>query len=404
MATTSYIYHAFGLTRYHHLRTEFRGGAIYYHVMKKKDERTCARCGAAWTQLTMEGRFQRTFHALPVGRRPQFVVLHGHEQRCRKCGRKLREPIDFANGKRRCIKAFERYVIDLCRIATIKHVALFLAVGWDLVKDIFKGYLKKRLRKRKWKKVRYIAVDEFAIRKRHQYMTVVLDLEKGCILHVQEGKDAAALVGFLKTLKRRKAKPLAVAMDMSPAYIHAVRLVFPEVDIVHDPYHVVSLVNEAIDETRRDLLHQLSGQGRQVLKGSRFLLLMGLEKLCDSAWQRLLNLMDINQPLFQAYLLKETLREFWHLGTQTKGRAFLHAWIQQAVTLNISHFTKLAKTIDRHMNGLLNYFNHPITTGPLEGLNNKIKVLKRQAYGFRDNGYFKLRLYFIHEATPAFPG
>ena len=278
-------------------------------MIKKKDERACAGCGAGWTDLTMEGRFQRMFHALPVGRRPQFVVLHGHEQRCRQCGRRLREPIDFVTGKRRYLKAFERYVIDLCRIATIKTCRPVLGRGLGPGQEYFQGSSEKAARKRKWNKVRYIAVDEFAVRKRHHYMTVVLDLERGCILHVQEGKDAAALVGFLKKLKRRKAKPLAVAMDMSPAYMQAVREVFPEVDIVHDPYHVVSLVNEAIDETRRDLAHQLSGQGRQVLKGSRFLLLMGLEKLSDSAWQRLLDLMDINQPLFQAYLLKETLRE-----------------------------------------------------------------------------------------------
>lgn len=404
MATTSYLYHAFGLTRYHHLKTEFRGGAIYLHVMKKKDERTCAGCGANWTHLTMEGRFQRTFHALPVGRRPQFIVLHGHEQRCGRCGRRLREPIDFAHGKRRCIKAFERLVIDLCRIATIKHVALFPAVGWDLVKDIFKGHLKKRLRKRKWKKIRYIAVDEFAVRKRHQYMTVVLDLETGEIIHAQPGKDAAALTGFLMKLKRRKAKPPAVAMDMSPAYMQAVRQVFPDVDIVHDPYHVVALVNEAIDETRRDLSRQLSGQGKSHLKGSRFLLLMGLEKLSDSDWVRLQGLMDINRPLFRAYLLKEVLREFWRLGSKTKGRAFLLGWIDQALALENPHFAKLADTLTRHMEGMLSYFRHPITTGPLEGLNNKIKVLKRQAYGFRDMEYFKLRLFFIHEDTPAFPG
>jgi transposase len=283
-------------------------------------------------------------------------------------------------------------------------VALFLAVGWDLVKDIFKGHLKKRLRKRKWKKIRYIAVDEFAIRKRHQYMTVVLDLETGEIIHAQPGKDAAALTGFLMKLKRRKAKPLAVAMDMSPAYMQAVRQVFPDVDIVHDPYHVVALVNDAIDETRRDLSRQLSGQGKSVIKGSRFLLLMGLEKLRAPDWVRLQRLMDVNQPLFQAYLLKEVLREFWRLGSKIKGRAFLLGWIDQALGLGNPHFAKLAKTLARHMEGMLSYFRHPITTGPLEGLNNKIKVLKRQAYGFRDMEYFKLRLFFIHEDTPAFPG
>ena len=404
MATTSYLYHALGLVRYQHLRTEYRRGAIYYHVIKKKEERTCTGCGARWDQLRMQGGFERCFRALPVGRRGQFVVLHGHFQYCRHCGRTLREPIDFAKGKRRRLKVFERYVVELCRIAPIKHVALFLAVGWDLVKDIFKEHLSDKLRKRKLRNVRYLAVDEFSIRKGHHYMTVVLDLETGQILHVHEGKDGNALIPFLERLKRKKAKIMAVAMDMSPAYMQAVRQVFPEVDVVHDPYHVVTIVNRAIDETRRDMARQLSGQDKQVIKGSRFLLLRALESLKPSSLLRLMMLMEINEPLYAAYLLKEDLRTFWNLPNETLGAAFLDSWIQQANSLGLHHLSKLADTLDRHRQGLLSYFKHRISTGPLEGLNNKIKVLKRQAYGFRDMVYFKLRLYFIHEATPAFAG
>jgi len=131
----------------------------------------------------MNGKVTRTFHALPVGRRKQFavptgrqVVLHGHFQQCRCCGRTLQEPVDSAEGKRRRLKVFERYVIDLCRIATIKHVALLLGVGWDMIKSTFKDHLARRFERRKLNKVRYIAVDEFALRKGHHIMTVVLDL------------------------------------------------------------------------------------------------------------------------------------------------------------------------------------------------------------------------------------
>jgi len=404
MATTSYLYHALGLVRYQHLRTEYRRGAIYYHVIRKRDERRCAHCGAQWDQLTMHGKFERTFRALPVGRRSQFVVLHGHVQHCRRCGKTLREPIDVAHGKRRRLRAFERYVVDLCTIAPLKHVALFLGVGWDLVKEIFKEHLANKLRKRKLKTIRYLAVDEFSIRKGHTYMTVVLDLETGHILHVHEGKDAHALIPFLEKLKRRKINILAVAMDMSPAYLQAVRQVLPHVDIVHDPYHVVTLVNRAIDETRRDMVRELSGQDKQVIKGSRFLLLKGLEHLNPRSLERLMMLMEVNEPLYAAYLLKEDLRSFWNLPNEEFGAAFLDSWIHQAKALGLQHFSKLADTLERHHQGLLSYFKHRISTGPLEGLNNKIKVLKRQAYGFRDMRYFKLRLYFIHEATPAFAG
>lgn len=404
MATTSYLYHTLGLTRYCHERTEFLGGAVYYHVRKKREARRCAHCRARWIHLVMNGAFTREFYALPVGRRKQFVVLHGHFQQCRCCGRNLREPIDFTEGKRRRLKAFDRFVVDLCHIAPIKHVALFLDVGWDLAKSIFKSHLALRFARRKLTKVRYIAVDEFAIRKGHQYMTVVMDLETGAVLHAHEGKDAAALIPFLEKLKRKRIILRAIAMDMSPAYMQAIRNVFPTVDIVHDPYHVVALVNRAIDETRRDLYRKLTGEERQVLKGSRFLLLRGMEHLKPHSLEHLMDLMEVNEPLYQAYLLKEDLRMFWNLPNDDTARVFLDAWIDQARTLGLKHFVKLADTLGEHLPGLLAYFHHRISTGPLEGLNNKIKVLKRQAYGFRDQTYFKLRLYFIHESVPAFAG
>ena len=392
MATTSYLYHTLGLTGYHHERTEFREGAVYYHVRKKREARRCAHCHARWIHLVMNGAITRTFHALPVGRRKQFVVLHGHFQQCRRCGGNLREPIDFAQGKRRRLKVFERYVVDLCHIATIKHVAILLGVGWDMIKAIFKNHLARRFERRKLSRVRYIAVDEFAIRKGHQYMTVVLDLETGAVLHAHEGRDAAALIPFLEKLRRKRAKLRAVAMDMWPAYLRAVQLVFPHVDVVHDPYHVVAIVNRAIDATRRDLYRHLSGQERQVLKGSRFLLLRGMEHLPPHSLERLMELMEINEPLYQAYLLKEDLRMFWNLPSAGAAETFLLSWMDQARTLGLKHFIKIADMMENHIAGLLAYFRHRISTGPIEGLNNKIKVLKRIAFGYRSFRNFRIRI------------
>ncbi len=235
-------------------------------------------------------------------------------------------------------------------------------------------------------------------------MTVVLDLETGEILFANEGKDAGAVLPFLYKLKRKKVQLAAVAIDMSQAYTKAVREVFPDVDIVHDRYHVVALVNKAIDDTRRDIARDLSDSDRQYVKGSRFLLLKGKEKLSPEGLKHLEQLMELNEPLYKAYLLKEELRTFWNLVNEAEGQSFLSSWIVNAKTLGIKHFTKLAETLQQHEQGLLDYFKHQITTAPLEGLNNKIKTLKRQAYGFRDNWYFKLRLYFIHDSIPAFPG
>jgi transposase len=404
MATTSYLYHTMGLTNYEHKRTEFFQGTIFHHVRLKNMERTCRGCGARWHHLRKAGRFTRTFHALPVGSRPQKIVLHGNEQYCRRCKRVLREPIHFARAKGRSLKAFDRFVVQLCAIATIKAVAAFLGVGWDLVKGIFKEDLRKRLKNRKLTQVRYIAVDEFAVRKGHRYMTVVMDLETGQILHAAHGKGADALIPFLKRLRRQRVKLRAVAMDMSPAYMQAVSEVFPQVDIVHDPYHIVTTVNKAIDETRKDMYRHMTGDERSLIKGARFLLLRSLESLKENALVKLSQIMELNEPLYQAYLLKEEMRWFWNLPNAQAAEQFLQTWAEEAYATGLKRFHKLADSLFRHKPGLLSYFSHRISTGPLEGLNNKIKVLKRQAYGFRDDEYFKLRLYFLHNDTPAFAG
>jgi transposase len=191
---------------------------------------------------------------------------------------------------------------------------------------------------------------------------------------------------------------------MWPAYLLAVRTVFPQVAVVHDPFHIVALVNRAIDETRRELCHTLSTPDRKVIKGSRFLLLRAGETLDDPARSRLEELMALNEPLYQAYLLKEDLRQLWHQSNIDTAAVFLSSWIERATATGLPHFRKLSATLKNHALQVLSWFHYPISTGPLEGLNNKIKVLKRQAYGFRDLDYFRLRLYFIHEATPAFPG
>lgn len=404
MATTSFLYHTMGLDGYRHLRTEYRGGSVYHHVERRWDRRFCRNCGAGWYELVFEGRFEREFRALPVGRRRQFIVVHGHEQRCRRCLQKRREPIPFARGKRRYIKAFERLVVDMCRIAPIKHVAEWLGVGWTLVKEIFKDHLKRRLGKRSLRKVRYIAVDEISIRRGHNYMTVVLDLESGQVLHAAEGRDSDALIPFLRRLKAAGARLRAIAMDMWPAYLLAATEAAPGIPLVHDRYHVVALVNKAIDQTRREICRALGGDRKKVVKGTRFLLLRAGDRLDDNALSRLDRLKSLNEPLYKAYLLKEDLRLLWTLPSKRKAKRFLRKWLARARASGLKDFVKLANTLDRHRRAIVAYFNHPISTGPLEGMNNKIKVLKRQAYGFRDNEYFALRLAFIHEDTPSFPG
>lgn len=403
MATTSFLYHSMGVRGYRYIRCEYDGETIRHHIRLKKHRRRCRGCGARWHHLVLDGQFERVFVSLPIGKRKQEVVLHGQIHECRRCGRRLREPIPFAEGGRRYLRAVAAYVVYLCDKATIKDVADIVGLGWDSVKEIFKSHLRRELRKRSLSQVRRIAIDEFAVRKGYHYLTVVLDLDSGQVLWSAEGRSADAVLPFLDRLKRCRAPLQAVAVDMWPAYSLAIRSVFPEVMIVYDPFHIVKLVNKAIDNAQRELAAQIP-QNIRHRRGLRFVLLRGRENLELKGTLLLRELMRINQPLYQAYLLKEQLRTLWSFSSAEFAKRFLKQWIDQANATGLKSFCQLAKTLHTHRDSILAWYAHPITTGPLEGLNNKIKTLKRQAYGFRDLEYFQLRLAFIHAAIPRFPG
>ena len=403
MATTSFLYHSMQIRGYRYLRCEYQRGVIYHHVRLRRDRRRCRGCGARWHEISLEGQFEREFVGLPIGRRRQRIVLHGHLQLCRRCGQRLREPIDFAEGGRRYIRSVASYVAYLCEKATIKDVSEIVGLGWDSVKEIFKGHLRRQLRRRSLSHVRRIAIDEFAVRKGHRYLTVVLDLDSGQVIWSAQGRSGDSLFPFLDRLKRLRAPLEAVAVDMWPAYTLAVRTVFPKVTIVYDPFHIVKLVNKAIDAAQRDLAAQIPKTIRR-RRGLRFVLLRARENLGVKGNSILAELMEINRPLYQAYLLKEQLRTLWSFPSAGSATRFLKQWIDQANSTGLRSFRQLAKTLKRCQHSILAWYQHRISTGPLEGLNNKIKTLKRQAYGFRDMEYFQLRLAFIHSLTSRIPG
>lgn len=402
MATTSLLFHAFGLRNYRLLSTDYTQGKTVFHIKLKDSKRHCASCNSV--NITKAGVFTRTFREVPIGKRSTYLVLHGHRHHCKCCSALCQEPILFAYPYKRYTRCFARYIVELARSMALVHIAAFLGISWDLVKVVFQLHLQTKLKRRKLSSVRYLAIDEFAVKKGHHYMSIVMDLETGAVLHACPGKDARSLLPFIWKLKRAQAPLQAVAMDMSQAYYNAIKTVFPDVDIVHDPYHLVTLLNRAIDQVRKDLYRTLTQKGRAIVRGIRFLLLTGLEKLKPSQLDRLAWLMELNQPLYQAYLLKEDLRHFWNFSNTRQALAFLADWLQQAVATGLKPFIRFALTLIRHLDGLLAYFKHRISTGPLEGLNNKIKTLKRQAYGFRDMNFFILRLLFIHESTYSVTG
>ena len=221
----------------------------------------------------------------------------------------------------------------------------------------------------------------------------------GQVLFVGEGRSASTLDPFWKRLKVSGAQIQAVAMDMWPAYIDAVSRHLTEALIVYDRFHITRILNENLSNIRRELYREETDVNhRKLLKGTRWLLLKNQSNLNDDKDEkkRLEQAIAVNKPLAAAYYLKEELSLLWKQEGVEAARKFLGRWVARAIASGISRLKQFAKSLLAHRNGIFNWYTHQISTGPLEGLNNKIKVLKRKAYGYRDNEYFKLKIYALH--------
>lgn len=401
--STSLLQHGFGIIGYNHLSTKYLGGNVEFTI-EHKDLR-CSFCRS--NRVVRRGVVSRSFKTIPIGKKPVIINLKVQRVKCIKCGFLRQAHIQFADYRRSYSKAFERYALDLLQHMTIKDVSQHLGISWDVIKDIQKRYLKRHFSKPKLSSLCWIAIDEISIGKGHQYLTVVLDLQSGQVVYVGDGKGAEALEAFWKRLKRSKAKLRAVAIDMSPAYIAAVSANLKEAAIVFDHFHVIKLFNEKLSKLRQDLYRELSDSlEKTVLKGTRWLLLKNSDNLDHKRdeQQRLQEALKLNEPLACAYYMKEDLRYLWSQTDKGKANTYLQDWVSRAKASGVAMLKKFANTLLAHQSGILAFYDFPISTGPLEGTNNKIKTMKRQAYGFRDNEFFKLKIMAIHRTKYALVG
>ncbi len=402
--STSLLYHRFGIVGYHYVNQMFVEGATVFRIQQPRDKLRCSACGS--DEVWAQGGSERCFQGLPIGNQPTHFLLKVPRVLCFACGKVRQVKVAFADPKKHYTRSLERYVVELSRCMTIQDVAEHLQLGWDTVKEIVSKNLQCRFGKPKLRKLKQIAIDEINIGKGQRYLTIVLNLLTGAVVFVGDGKGGDALKPFWKRLSRSHAKIEAVATDMSPAYTKAVRENLKRAVHVFDHFHVIKLYNEKLSAFRRTLFHQLTAQGQKLLKGTRWLLLMNQENLDPKKKepQRLERALRLNEPLAIVYYLKEDLRQLWTQPTKVHALLFLEDWLACARASGIAMLEKFANTLEEHQEGILNYYDYPISTGPLEGTNNKIKLLQRKAYGYRDHEFFKLKILGAHETRHALVG
>jgi transposase len=402
------LYRALGVSNIQHFQiynSYQQSGWLHFPLKLKREYVRCSHCKG--DNVIIKRWSLRQLTVPPVGNKPAMLMVDVPRVYCKGCQCEQQAHLPFAEPKKQHTRQFAKYIIQLRKHMTLRDLAAHTGVSDYTIREIEKRYLQRHFEKPRLRQVTRLGIDEICIGKGHRYLTIVMDLTRGNVLFVGEGKGHEGLKPFFRSLKASRAKIEAVVIDLSPAFQSAVKQDLPEALVVCDHFHITKLFNEQLSVLRRELYHEATTKLEQdVLKGTRWLILMNQEHLSQepghkkvkhqTEYQRLEEALKLNKSLATAYYLKEELREFWQQADTKHAERFLDDWCQRATASGIRVMLKFAKTLQTHRQGLLNWYQCPISTGPLEGTNNKIKTLQRQAYGFRDQHYFKLKIYALH--------
>ncbi len=360
----------------------------------KRFKPRCSRCSNRANGV--HSHHERSVRDLPLGPiKRVWVNYHYRKVECTTCGGFTVEDLGVADpGGPRVTRRFARYIFELCKLMPVKHVADWLDLDWKTVKAIDKLGLQDEFGQTDYAGLRYPAVDEISYKKHHHYLTIVLNFETGRVVWVGKGRKAETLDPFFSEMPGFVRSSIeAVAMDMWEPFMQAVQKWCPQAAIVHDPFHVIANYSRVIDQVRRDEVRKAdSKESKQYIKGTRWILLKNAENLTENQVPRLHELLDANENLFKVYVLKDDLKAIWHHRDRVDMATALNDWCLRAREAALAPLDRFVDMLKAHADGILNHADHPIHTGRLEGMNNKIKVLKRQAYGFHDLEYFALKI------------
>jgi len=315
---------------------------------------------------------------------------------CRSCGKVKRERLEFLADNPFYTKRFAYYVGRRCRSTTIKDIAEELKLDWHAVKELDKQYMAAQLAKAGRPGPKVIGIDEISIKKRHTYRIVVSDLIRGRpIWFGGQDRSEASMSEFYVWLGANQRRRIRLAvMDMWKPFRNATQDHAPQAAILFDKFHVLRHLGQALDTVRKREYARLTGKQRQYIKGQKYTLLSHRDNLTLEGRQALKTLLAANKRLNTAYLLRESFGQLWRYEREGWARRFFENWRASLKWQRLKPYEKFAEMIDRHWDGIAAYCKpqNKVALGFVEGLNNKIRVIQRRAYGLRDEEYLRLKI------------
>ena len=373
---------------------------VWIALDRKASRYRCSGCGKLRPRY--HDAEEREIRDLPILGVPVRLFLWRFRVACPTCGPRL-EDLDWLEPRSRVTRRMAEDVARLCRVLPIKHVAERCGLDWHTVKAIDKAWMLRTLPPLDMTGVTRLIMDEIAIHKGHRYATLIVDAETRKVLWVGKGRGREAVRPFFEAIgKEGRAGIRAVAMDMHAPFEVEVRAQCPKAEIVYDLFHVVMKYGrEVIDRVRVDEANRLRKDkaARKLVKGSKWLLLANRENLAGQTQRvRLKELLEANQALMTVYLLRDDLKRLWGYTREGWARRAWEDWLARALESGLTPLKTFARNLTKRIDGILAQCRWKLNTSILEGINNKAKVIKRMAYGFRDDDYFALKI------RSAFPG
>jgi transposase len=360
-------------------------------ALKKTHCKECGRAHSGWYD-----RATRRVRDLSSGNTRVYLEFEVRRVHCRRCGKVMRERLDFLADNPFYTKRFAWFVGRRCQVSTIKDVAEELNLDWQTVKALETQYMRAQLAKAGAPGPKAIGIDEISIRKGHTYRIVVSDLVRHRpIWFGGEDRSQKSMAQFYEWLGQKKTRGIHLAvMDMWKPFRNATAAHAPQAAILFDKFHIMSHLGDALDKVRKAEYARLSGKDRRFIKGQKYTLLSNRDNLTLEGKHSLRLLLAANKRLNTAYVLKESFGQLWNYRSEVWARRFFENWRASLKWQRLEPYEKFAQMIDRHWDGIAAYCKpeNKVSLGFVEGLNNKIRVIQRRAYGLRDEEYLRLKV------------
>jgi transposase len=357
---------------------------------KKGSRFNCPECGAE--NCIIHDTKERTWRHLDFFQHQAYLTARIPRVTCTKCGVK-QISVPWARKNTGFTQLFEIMVLNFAQFMAIEPLSVMVKVHMDSLWRILSHYVEQAHSETDLSQMRRVGIDEFSKKSGHQYITVFGELDESRVVYVSDGRKSDSVHQFADFMEQRDlgtSQIREICTDMWPAYLKGVRERFPDATLVFDRYHVMTMINHAVDLVRRD-----ESKEQKALKNTRYIWLKNNGNLTQKQLEKVESLSRMSLKTFRAYRIKEALRQLWNFHNKEDAEKFLKKWYFWATHSRLNPIIEFARIVKDHWDGILNYFHSRITNGIIEGINSKIKTAMKRAYGFKTFRYLRTIVYLV---------